>query len=255
MIDMRAPEQLTVAELVQATRGEIQLFLRHQPSANACAFALFRRAIVDRDEQAWTGLYELYNNLVHSWIARRASDLSSETLEALVNEVFAKFYRSLGPEKFERFSDLLPLLAYLKLCARSVVADYRRQRQSWQREEPLEYISQEPVEDDIADSVAEHLAAQEVWAVVSREVPAQEERLILAMIYIQGMSPRELQQRYPHIFASVEDIYRIKRNVMERLRRNRRLLALWSSEYQKVRTLHGTGIVPAQLARAAARLS
>jgi DNA-directed RNA polymerase specialized sigma24 family protein len=255
MIDLRTPEQLTVAELVQATRGEIQLFLRHQPAANACAFALFRRAIVERDEQAWTGLYGLYNNLVHSWIARRASDLSSETHEALVNEVFAKFYRSLGPEKFERFSDILPLLAYLKLCARSVVADYRRQRQAWQREESLEYVSQEPVADDFADSVADRLAAQEVWAVVSREVTAREERLIVVMVCAQGMSPRELQQHYPHVFASVEDIYRIKRNIMERLRRNRRLRALWSSEYQKVSAPHGTGLVPAQLAGAAARLS
>src|SRR5947207_2361211 len=225
MIDMHAPEQLTVAELVQATRGEIQLFLRHQPTANACAFALFRRAIVERDEQAWTGLYELYNNLVHSWIARRASDLSSETHEALVNEVFAKFYRSLGPEKFERFSDIIPLLAYFKLCARSVVADYRRQRQAWLREEPLEFISQEPVVDDFAETIADHLAAQEVWAVVSREVTAQEERLIVVMVCGQGMSPRELQQHYPHVYGSVEDIYRIKRNIMERLRRNRRLRA------------------------------
>ncbi len=254
MINMRAPEQLTVAELVQATRGEIQLFLRHQPTANACAFALFRRAIVERDEQAWAGLYELYHNLVHSWIARRASDLSSETLEALVNEVFAKFYRSLGSEKFERFSDIIPLLAYFKLCARSVVADYRRQRQAWLHEEPLEFISQEPVVDDFADSVADQLAAQEVWAVVSREVTEQDERLILVLICAMGWTPAELQRRYPHVYASVEDIYRIKRNVMERLRRNRRLRALWSSEYQKVSTPHGTCFVSAQLARVTPRV-
>jgi len=85
--------------------------------------------------------------------------------------------------------------------------------------------------DDPADIAAAELAAQELWQIIGREVPSVEERLILQIVCALGLSPRELQRRYSHLFASVEDIYRIKRNVLERLRRNKELLELlgrWS---------------------------
>jgi hypothetical protein len=46
------------------------------------------------------------------------------------------------------------------------------------------------------------------------------------LAYVQGLKPGEICQQRPHIFSSVEDVYRIKRNVLERLRRNQRLQAL-----------------------------
>jgi hypothetical protein len=75
----------------------------------------------------------------------------------------------------------------------------------------------------ISDAV---LAAQEVWQIINSEVTSWQERLILRAVYALGLSPRELQQRYPLVFPTVADIYRIKRKVLERLRRNRELQAL-----------------------------
>ncbi len=40
------------------------------------------------------------------------------------------------------------------------------------------------------------------------------------------MSPAEVYRAYSGQFAGVEDIYRIERNMIERLRRNRRLQEL-----------------------------
>ncbi len=80
--------------------------------------------------------------------------------------------------------------------------------------------------EDFAGAIADQLAAQEAWAVVSREVQAQEERLIPAMVCVLGWSPAELQHHYPLVFPSIEDMYRRKRNVLERLRRNKKLLQL-----------------------------
>jgi DNA-directed RNA polymerase specialized sigma24 family protein len=224
--DRREPAHLPIAELVQATRGEIAQFLRGQPTDDTYGLALFRRAIASRDDQAWSGLYTLYRAVVDSWIAHQAPALSHEDREALVNETFAKFYRSIGPERFARFPSVRSLLAYLKRCAWSVTADYRRSQQARSREEPLAFTDQEEaVLDDPADIVATQLAAQELWQILWREATGVQERLILQIVCALGKSPRQLQQAYPALFASVEDIYRIKRNVLERLRRNHRLLA------------------------------
>lgn len=226
-IDERAPEQLPVAELVQATRGEIAQFLRGQPTDDAYGLALFRRAISERDDQAWAGLYTLYRAVVDSWIARQTPALSYEDRESLVNETFAKFYRSIGPERMARFLSVRALLAYLKRCAWSVTSDHRRSQQARAREEPFEFANQEEtVIEDPAEIIAAQLAGQELWQILWREADSTEERLILQFICAIGRSPRQLQQAYPALFQSVEDIYRIKRNLIERLRRNQRLLAL-----------------------------
>jgi DNA-directed RNA polymerase specialized sigma24 family protein len=247
MIDLHSsqpqPEHLTVSELLLEAHKEIQAHPHTQPTAHATAYAfeLFHRAIGQCDEQAWSGLYELYYALVSSWMLRRAPALVAEELAALVNEVFAKFFRSIGPEKLKNFPSVGSLLAYLKCCTSSVWADYCRSQRTRQREDPLESLPQESLMlDDFAASVIDHLTAQEAWAVIAGAVPAQEERLILVLVCSQGWSPAKLQHRYPCLFPSVEDVYRRRRNVCERLRRNQELLHLLErpSPYQPREVQH-----------------
>lgn len=224
--EMRSPEYLTITELTQYTRREIIQFLHKQPTGDTCACELFRRAIALRDEQAWTSIYELYHAVVGTWILRQVPTLPGNDLAVLVNEVFAKFARSISPRKLRDFPSVRALLAYLKRCAGSVVADYRRSCLARAQEEPWESVMQEPLRDTFTEAVVDQIAAQEIWRIIESYVPGREERLILDAICVQGMTPRELRQHYPTIFPSVEDIYRIKRSVLERLRRTKALREL-----------------------------
>ena len=47
-----------------------------------------------------------------------------------------------------------------------------------------------------------------------------DERLVLHSLCVTDLPPRELLKEYPEVFPSVEDVYRVKRNVVERLRRS-----------------------------------
>ncbi len=231
MIEMRVPEQSTTTELIQDTRREVTQFLYKQPTGDSRAFELFRRAIALRDEQAWSGLYDLYSAMVSSWILRLVPKLEESDLDALVNDVFAKFAHAMNAQRWRDFSCAQVLLGYLKRCARSVVIDHCRSQRARIREETFEFLDQAPVLDDPADVVAKQLAAQEFWRIIDREVTDSEERLILRAMCALGLSPRQLQQRYPLLFPTVDDIYRIRRKVLERLRRNHRLLALKTQKF------------------------
>jgi hypothetical protein len=44
------------------------------------------------------------------------------------------------------------------------------------------------------------------------------------------MKPSEISSQHRRLFPTVEDVYRIKRNVLERLRRNRRLQTLFKHQ-------------------------
>jgi|GEM_PF-1797101 len=221
-------ESVPLVALLEGARQEMACFQRRQQAANVCAFELFRRALVLRDEAAWVGLYDLYAHLIESWILHSAHASFLENLDALVNETFAKFAHALTGRDLRAFATTPALLAYLKRCAASVVADDQRQRQQWSREERLSALEREPQVADPADAIAGQQAARDLWRAMSREVSCEAERLLLESC-VQGVQPRDLASRYPDLFPTIDAVYDTKRNLLERLRRSRAVQA-WRRE-------------------------
>lgn len=224
-----AVEQLSVNDLARCCAEETNKFLRQSASNDRYCLELFRRAIVRRDDDAWASIYQQYAPLVLTWVNQHQSAtslLGQDGGAPLVNAVFAKFAQALTPVKMGNFDSLAAVLKYLKMCVHSVIADEIRSRQARQYEETLESIEQEPSADDPAEDVVSGLSAQSLWQVIQEELNGEDERLLIYLAYVQGMKPGEICAHNRRYFPSVEDVYRIKRNVLERLRRNRRLLAL-----------------------------
>lgn len=235
MIELHvSPQHMTITELIEEARAETVLFQRRQATESACSYELWRRAIVLRDDGAWSAVYRLYAPVVSAWIVLRVPN-ASEDLDALVNQAFSRFAHAVTAQQWREFASVGALLGYLKRCAQSAATDYHR----WQprQHEALDSLpaASEPLVGDCADTVMERLAAQELWRLVCSEAPAHEEQLVLLLVVAQGMSPRALQQRYPAMYPTVQDIYRIRRNVIERLQRSKELRQFHRSQVREVR--------------------
>ncbi len=221
---------LSVNELARYCAEETNKFLKQSVSNDRFCLELFRRAIMQRDEAAWASIYQQYAPLVLTWVAQHQSAtpvLGQDGAAPLVNASFAKFAQALTPVKMGNFDSLAAILKYLKMCVHSVVADEVRARQARQLEETLEAIEHEPAGDDPADDVVATISAQNLWQLIQEELNGDEERVLIYLAYVQGMKPGEISARHRRLFPTVDDVYRIKRNVLERLRRNRRLQALF----------------------------
>ncbi len=224
---------LSINDLAHCCAEETSKFLRQSVSNDRYCLELFRRAIVQRDDAAWSCIYQQYAPLVLTWVTQHQSAaplLGQEGSGPLVNAVFAKFAQALTPAKMDNFDSLAAILKYLKMCVHSVVADEVRSRQSRQFEETLEQIEHEPAGDDPADDVVSSLSAQSLWQIIQEELNNEEERVLIYLAYIHGMKPGEISSQHRRLFPTVDDVYRIKRNVLERLRRNRRLQALFKHQ-------------------------
>lgn len=227
-----AIDQLAVNELARCCTEETNKFLRQNTSDDRYCLELFRRAIVSRDEDAWACLYQQYAPLVLTWINQHQSAallLGQDGGSPLVNAVFAKFAQALTPAKMGNFSTLAGILKYLKMCVHSVIADEVRARQARQYEETLDSLEQEPAGEDPAEEVISALSIQHLWQIIQEELNGEDERLLLYLAYVQGMKPAEICAQHRRYFPTVGDVYRIKRNVLERLRRNRRLQILFQT--------------------------
>ena len=244
MIGLHHPEPLSTTRLIQEARKEIEQFIQHVPEATtASSYELFRRALVLHDDYAWVGIYELYRYVVGSWIIRQCGIgvISLEEQDALVNFAFAKLSKSVSPTKFADFRGSVPaLLAYLKRCAETVTIDYLRANKVHLQIESLDVVEHDALLDDTAESVLDRLAEQEVWKILCGVVESEEERLVLVTIIVLGWPPRDLYQLYQQLFPSVEDVYRIRRNVTERLRRNRVLRDMLSEKARPTLCSHLT---------------
>ncbi|MBF6592567.1 MAG: hypothetical protein IVW57_18815, partial [Ktedonobacterales bacterium] len=207
----------------------------HAPAASeqgqACeeGVALFRRAIVDRDEQAWALLYRQYAPQVRTWVRLSLSErpqlAHGEGVAVLVNAAFAKFSQALTPAKMEGFDALSALLKYLKMCVHSVVADEARAAQHRQNEEPFWGKGSEPAtQDDVSSLLVTRLVHQGLWRVVEEELHGEDERVQVRLGFIHGLKPREIGALYPQLFPrGAQDVARTRRNVLSRLRRSHRL--------------------------------
>lgn len=227
-------EQLSVNELARCCSEETTKFLKQSASNDRYCLELFRRAIVQRSDDAWACIYQQYAPLVLTWVNQHQSAtamLGQDGSASLVNAAFAKFAQALTPAKMDNFDSLAAVLKYLKMCVHSVIADEVRSRQARQYEETLELIEHEPSTDDPADDVVSTISAQGLWQVIQEELNGEDERMLIYLAYVHGMKPSEISIQHNKLFPSVEDVYRIKRNVLERLRRNRRLLSMFKHQH------------------------
>jgi hypothetical protein len=198
--------------------------LKEPAAADRAGYELFRRAVCERDDEAWRAAIEAYKGLVLATIRRHAAaaQLREDDLY-WVNRAFQRFWLAVGPDRFEQFAELPAILGYLKMCAASVLLDELRARQR----RPL--VSLDEAGDDLLTTRGDgepdtsRLDASDLWSAVREALPEPKDRLVAQLSFVRGYTPREIFARHPDKFATITDVYGIKRSVILRLRRDRRV--------------------------------
>jgi hypothetical protein len=216
----RALMRMPLARLVALSSTEMGKFLRHEPSCDAYAFELFRRAICAQESFAWQALYTQYHDLLRSWVRRHpAWHAGIADDEEWITEAVARFWRSMDPERFRSFPCTASILRYLKLCVHCTLLDDVRARSRIS-------LGTRPLDEQIAgelatpERVSDHLEAQALWDAIRAEVQDETEEVVARSCLVLDLKPREVFETHPAMFSGVDDVYRVKRNLIERLRRS-----------------------------------
>jgi hypothetical protein len=225
--EAQAPQHLDTESLRRRCLVESERFYRGQPHDTRYAYELFRRALAERSEVAWEHLYEIYRPLVESWVRRSGAFASSgETSEYFVAPAFTRFWQALTPERFASFPTLASLLHYLQLCSSCVVIDSVR-AQSWAEmlpEEAIPYGHAGYVAPD--EEALDRISRQEFWRFIDTQLSGAAERAVVYDSFVMDMKPGDILGRHHDLFASIGDVYNVKRNVLGRLSRSQDLRCL-----------------------------
>jgi hypothetical protein len=222
------PEKLSVAEVCRRCHEETARYRRGEPHDDAFCFEVFRRAVVERNEACWRELNDVYHDLVLGW-CRAAGAAGSHDLDEVASQTWVKFWRSYTPEKLAAASSTPAVLLYLKMCARSVVFDEARGRAN---AASLDNMPFKPVDPDPQPGQlqADQATRAAFWELINRHLHDERERILLHLAYELRMRSAQIQAQRPDLFPSVGDVYRITRNVIDRLKRSQDLKRWFETE-------------------------
>ena len=221
MIDAEDPQNLNVPDLAKKCAQETELFFQHKAQDSKYCFELFRRAIRDTDQFAWDMIYAQYRSLVTGWVKNHSAfEVSGEEMDYFVNGAFGKMAGIFTLEKFGGFAEVGSLLRYLKMCVHSVIVDHNRLGDQ-PRLYSLDDVPNEPsTEPTLESQTMDRAYRQSFWDLVSRRLHDEKERLVVQGLFILGLKPRDLYERARDKFIDVDEIYRIKQNILARLGRD-----------------------------------
>jgi DNA-directed RNA polymerase specialized sigma24 family protein len=222
-------ELLTLAGVAHRCAQETHRFFQRQGHDPRFCFELFRRAIVERSQQAWGLIYAQYRPLVAGWVERHSAFASSgEEVQYFVNRAFEKMWAALTPVKFHRFPDLKSLLRYLQMCVHSTILDTVRRSEVpvVDLEVAESVVASNRSAPDAGETALDRIHGQEIWSLVSARLKDEKERKAVYGSFVLALKPRELQAQYPDIFRDVKEVYRAKENVLARLGRDAELRSM-----------------------------
>jgi DNA-directed RNA polymerase specialized sigma24 family protein len=190
---------------------------------------MFRRAIRERNQAAWSRVVDQYRGIVIAWVRRHPGSriVVEEDDDHWVDLAFTRLFQAISPERFDQFADVRQILRYLQMCVGSVIQDSLREHA---QRVPTVSIDVDDREDSdeppaalqvrSATVVDRSLDARELWSAVERALPDDDERRIAYLTLVLEYRPREIQALYSDQYPSVAQIYPLLRSVLARLQRN-----------------------------------
>jgi DNA-directed RNA polymerase specialized sigma24 family protein len=194
--------------------------------SDARCYELFRRAIELRDADAWADIGRHYRGLLASWATQSsARSRISESPEDLADQAFARAWAALSSAEFSAFPHIASLLAYLRTCVRATVIDHARDQAGQLR--AAQSMDSDGVSAAPEHAVLEELDRTELWRLIMDIASSHQEQVIVRECLVYALPPRVIQARHPEMFADVMQVYRVKRNLINRFQRSRALQQLW----------------------------
>ncbi len=204
---------------------------------------LFRRAVAGKSEECWQFIVSVYEHQVALWIRLKARGLADSELANMVGESFARFWQYFTPRHLNAATRLGEVLQYMRACAISTAQDWVRssRRQKEDTFSDLKVADTNPDGDDAVerlptpasqrtDAVAEReLWTNELWTSIHAIPNTEQERRVAELSWSEGLKPTQIEAACPGLFSSVQQVYEIKRALLDRLGKDKRLQQLYQS--------------------------
>jgi hypothetical protein len=211
------PGVMSISVLAEHCKREISNYRRGETYDERYCLELLRRATLQCDQSAWECLQQVFGDIMRSWMRRhprREAAFRLDSEENYVVQAFERFWQATTQNQKLEFGTISAALKYLRASLNGAILDTLR-AYSRNREVALPgsgFPGEPLVEADTESS--------EVWEMLKRTLHDTREQRLAYLLFHCGLKPREIIHFRPEEFSDVHTIYRLRRNILERLRRN-----------------------------------
>jgi hypothetical protein len=209
--------ELSLPVLAAQCLREIDTYRKGEPCTDTFGIELLRRAIRQSDQEAWTWVQHCFGGMVRVWLRRHpqrevACRLESE--ENYVAQAFERFWQATALNQQVEFNTLAAALQYLRASLHGAILDMLR-AYARPREVPLPGPGEpgEPLVEESSDD-------SEVWDILHMILSDPREQRVAYLLFHCGLKPREIVRFRSQEWGDVQEIYRLRRTIMERVLRN-----------------------------------
>ncbi len=174
---------------------------------------LLRRAIAHGDQEAWAVFQQCLEEAVLTWLHEHPSrEAACRGLceKDLVVQAFERFWQAAGQAQMA-FETLAGVLVYLRASLHGAILDILRTLSRPKEVSRLVpgLVGEPRMEDQIDNN--------EIWEALQTLLPSARERRLIYLLYHCGLHPKEILHFYPQEWSDFQEIYRLRRNIVERL--------------------------------------
>ncbi len=206
--------EMSLPALAAQCLRELDHYRRGEPCTDTYGIELLHRATFQDNQEAWTWVQHCFGVMVRGWLRRHpqrkvACRLESE--ETYVAQTFERFWQATAFNQRVEFSTLAAALQYLRASLNGAILDMLRVY-ARPREVSLPGPGEPLVEDNTNNS--------EVWESLHMILTNQREQRVAYLLFHCGLGPREIVRFCPQEWSDIQEIYRLRRAIMERVLRN-----------------------------------
>jgi hypothetical protein len=209
--------QANLSTLADLCTNELKRHRRRESADDRYCLEIFRRAIIERIDQAWSMVQQCFGEIVRIWLrSHPCCDIAllRDSEENYIAQTFSRFWYAVRDQRLE-FATLHAALSYLHATLNGIIMDILRVHfRSAEVSFPDPGFPEEPIDDEPPDDGP-------LWESIQSLLPDERERRLAYLLYYCGLKPREIVIRCPNEFDDIKEIYRLNHNIIERLRRNR----------------------------------
>ncbi len=208
--------EMSLKSLREYCIREMGKFRRKEPCDDAYCLEIFRRAVAQKDNEAWMLLQQLFSDNIRGWLgvhSHRTLALRYECEQTYIDDAFRRFWQAVSDQSLA-FTTLGSALSYLRLCLHCAIMDTLRMHARRNVERIPDHGH--PDEPQVEDRYYEN----ELWEAIKVLLPGEKEQRVAYLHFHCNLKPREIIRYCPGEFKGEEEIYRLKRNIMERILRN-----------------------------------
>jgi hypothetical protein len=208
--------ELSLPELAAYCLAEIDHYRRGTPYTERYGLELFNRALLKSDQEAWVWVQHCFGGMVLGWVRRhpqRALACRLESEEHYVAQAFERFWQATACNQQVEFSRLSAALQYLRASVHGAILDtLRTYQRSREVSRPVPGAAGEPFREDVT-------CDSELWDILKDLFPNPRELRLSYLLFHCGLGPREIVQHCSPEWSSVQEIYALRRTIMERVLR------------------------------------